>query len=111
MGEETGFDLDGTFTSITGLSTRNPVLKVSADQIPIATGVPYHSIIGNNEAGDTPGGTDGVVPYWSAHLDGAASEKVVKSGHSAHEHPLAILEVRRILLEHIKEVKAKGASR
>jgi hypothetical protein len=111
LSKRTGFDLEeGKFTSITGLSPHNPVLKMSADQIPISRRVIYHSIIGNQDAGDTPGGSDGVVPYWSSHLDGAASEKIVKSGHGAHEHPLAVLEVRRILLEHIKEIKVRQTS-
>ena len=41
--------------------------------------------------------TDGVVPYRSAHLDGAASEKVIAGWHDIQERPDAILELRRIL--------------
>ena len=53
-----------------------------------------------DEAGRT-GGTDGVVPYASSHLDGAASELVVRGDHlSMHKEPPAILEVLRILREH-----------
>jgi len=37
------------------------------------------------------------VPYASAHLDGAQSEKVIPSWHSVQESPQAILEIRRIL--------------
>jgi hypothetical protein len=45
--------------------------------------------------------SDGVVPVSSAHLDSAESEIVVRADHShVHQHPLAVLEVRRILLEH-----------
>ena len=33
-----------------------------------------------------------------ATIDGTQSELIVPSGHSAHQHPLAIKEVRRILL-------------
>lgn len=33
----------------------------------------------------------------SAHLDGAASELIVPSGHSVQKTPEAILELRRIL--------------
>jgi triacylglycerol esterase/lipase EstA (alpha/beta hydrolase family) len=98
----TAIQLNHIPTSIDGLSPNNPVLK-TVSETPIAKGVTYHSIIGNTEAGDTPGGSDGVVPYESAHLEGAYSEKIVHSGHSAHNHPLAILEVRRILLEHLGE--------
>ena len=45
---------------------------------------------------------DGVVTYKSAHLEGVASEKIVRSGHSTQGHPDTILEVRRILLEHVE---------
>jgi predicted DNA-binding protein with PD1-like motif len=41
--------------------------------------------------------TDGFVPYRSAHLAGAASEKVILSGHSVQQTPEAVLELRRIL--------------
>jgi len=67
--------------------------------------VPYHSIIGNDEEANMPGGTDGIVPYWSSHLDGAQSELVVKSGHSAQQNPLAIQEVRRILKLHLQQIE------
>ena len=75
--------------------------------------VPYHSIIGNRK--DTlPGGSDGVVEYASSHLDGAASEVIIKNGHSVQQNPLAIQEIRRILLEHLKhypEPDGNGARR
>ncbi|MHC1791961.1 esterase/lipase family protein [Solidesulfovibrio sp.] len=85
-------------TGVDSLSPKNPTLRTLAD-LPMA--VPHHSVIGNEKKADTPGGTDGVVPYWSSHLDDAQSEKIVHSGHSAQDHPLAIREVRRILLEHL----------
>ena len=44
-----------------------------------------------------------MVPYSSSHLDGAASELVVRSGHSAQQNPLAIQELRRILLLHLRQ--------
>ncbi len=47
-----------------------------------------------------PGGSDGLVPYESAHLDGTASEFLVSSGHLCQENPAVIREIRRILLEH-----------
>ena len=62
---------------------------------------PYHSVIGNLQ-GVCPGGSDGVVAYSSSHLDGAESELIVRSGHSVQQNPLAIQEVRRILLAHLK---------
>lgn len=92
-------------TGVDSLSPHNPVLK-ALTELPIA--VPYHSVIGNEKKANTPGGSDGVVPYWSSHLDGAASEKIVRSGHNVHTHPLAIREVRRILLQHLS---ARNAAR
>ena len=44
-----------------------------------------------------------MVPYNSAHIDGVASELIVHSGHSAQESPLAIEEMRRILVENLKD--------
>jgi len=65
--------------------------------IPITKGIPYHSIIGDRGRGDTPNSSDGVVPYWSSHLDGAKSERIVPSGHGSPLNPQAIAEVHRIL--------------
>ena len=73
--------------------------------IPFVENIPYHSIIGNRKRAGEPGGTDGIVPYTSSHLDGATSELVVKSGHSAQQNPLGIQEVRRILLEHLRSYR------
>lgn len=89
-------------SGVNSLSPSNPFNKVGVD-LPFAERVTYHSIMGNTEAAGEAGGSDGVVPYDSSHLDGAASELVVKSGHSAHVHPKAILEVRRILKLHLDE--------
>ncbi|MES2476963.1 MAG: alpha/beta fold hydrolase [Verrucomicrobiota bacterium] len=68
--------------------------------IPTKSGIPYHTIAGDRGKGDAPQSSDGVVPYWSSHLPGARSEKVVPSHHSAHQHPEAIEEVHRILTLH-----------
>jgi hypothetical protein len=47
------------------------------------------------------------VSYESAHLDNITSELVITADHSTvHQHPLATLEVRRILLEHLREQHA-----
>ena len=69
--------------------------------LPLARGIPCHSIIGDRGRGDTPNSSDGVVPYWSSHLAGAASEKIVPSGHGANQTPQAIAEVIRILKQHL----------
>lgn len=85
-------------TSADGMSPDNPLIRALAE-IPLAPGVRGHSIIAVNTDGDPKLGNDGVVEYSSAHLDGMASELIVNSGHSSQLNPLAIDEVRRILVE------------
>jgi pimeloyl-ACP methyl ester carboxylesterase len=85
-------------TSVDNLSPGNPII-VALQEIPMAPGVAYHTIAGQ-KSDDVE--SDGIVAHSSSHLEGAASEKIVPAGHSAHYHPLAILEVRRILQEHLK---------
>lgn len=85
----------GVPSSIDDLRADSPHLLAYAN-LPIRDAVPYHTIAGNRN-GD---GSDGIVTLQSALIDGAASELVIDAGHNAHEHPLAIREVRRILLEH-----------
>jgi len=72
--------------------------------IPVAQVVTVHSIIAvDNPEDPKEDWNDGVVAYSSAHLDGVASELIVHSGHSTQETPQTIEEVRRILLENLKE--------
>jgi pimeloyl-ACP methyl ester carboxylesterase len=82
--------------SIDTLSPNDAWVKITST-LPMEKGIPYHSIIGDRGRGDTPNSSDGVVPYWSSHLEGARSEKIVPSGHGANQNPEAIAEVRRIL--------------
>jgi pimeloyl-ACP methyl ester carboxylesterase/predicted GNAT family acetyltransferase len=70
---------------------------VAINKIPMTKTIPYHSIIGDRGRGDTPNSSDGVVAYWSSHLDGAKSERIVPSGHGSPLNPQAISEVHRIL--------------
>jgi pimeloyl-ACP methyl ester carboxylesterase len=90
-----------TPTSVDSLRPDNPVLVVSAE-MPIADRVTYHTICGNQKEADVPEGSDGVVPYWSSHLEGATTELIVEGGHSNHVLPRTIYEVRRILREHVE---------
>lgn len=89
-------------SSIRALSPNNPLIQALA-QIAIDRNIPFHSIIGDRGLGDGELGSDGVVPYKSAHLDGAESELIVPTGHSAHIHPLAVREVKRILKLHLQQ--------
>jgi pimeloyl-ACP methyl ester carboxylesterase len=75
----------------------NDRFVLAVDKLPITPGIPYHSIMGDRGRGDTPNSSDGIVPYWSSHLDGAKSELIVHSGHGAQYNPEAIQEVERIL--------------
>lgn len=90
--------------SIDNLKASDPFVEVSS-RLPMVPGLKYHSIIAKRKAEvPTPESDDGLVPYWSAHLDGALSEKVIVSGHSVQETPEAVLEVRRILREDLHQV-------
>jgi len=71
---------------------------MAINKIPITPGIPYHTIMGDRGRGDAPNSSDGIVPYWSSHMEGAKSELIVPSAHGAHQNPQAIQEVRRILM-------------
>jgi pimeloyl-ACP methyl ester carboxylesterase len=104
-------------TSIDLLSPDSPAIRLVSHR-PRPEGVHYHSVVGIAPASSLVierwlGGagrcepSDGVVPYSSAHLEEAESEVIVPADHyTVHQHPQGILEVRRILLEHLKEVDA-----
>ncbi|MBB6365886.1 pimeloyl-ACP methyl ester carboxylesterase [Xanthomonas sacchari] len=83
--------------SIDSLSDRDPFILAAA-QLPISPQVTYHSIIGQEDPRvPLTQSSDGIVPYWSAHLPSAASETVIVSGHSVQQTPQAILQIRRLL--------------
>ena len=96
-------------TSIDSLAPSAPIFPVilAADS---GSYVKYHNIVGlvprEGFMSQLSEEGDGVVGFTSAHLDDVDSELVVASDHlNVHRHPLAILEVRRILLEHAEEVE------
>jgi alpha/beta hydrolase family protein len=82
--------------SVDSLSPKSRFLS-ALNTIPMTRGVPYHTIIGDRGRGDSPNSSDGVVPYWSSHMDGARTEDIVPSDHSAHQNPQAIEDVLHIL--------------
>jgi pimeloyl-ACP methyl ester carboxylesterase len=96
-----GLTMSSAPNSIGTLSPNNPFVR-EINKFPIVPRIPYHSIMGDRGKGDTPNSSDGVVAYWSSHLHGAVSEKIVPSGHGSHENPEGIEEARRILLLHLK---------
>ncbi len=85
--------------SVWGLKPSNPAFPV-VNSAPIT--VPYHSIIGDQGKGDSPNSTDGIVAYWSSHLDGAQSELIVPGPHGSCGLPQTIAELKRILRLHLK---------
>jgi pimeloyl-ACP methyl ester carboxylesterase len=113
-----GNPLDVT-TSIESLSTESKFLQVMMESNR-AEQVKYHNIIGRIERGGisgllaqtfNDGESDGIVAVSSARFEKAVSELVVPADHSkVHAHPLAVLEVRRILLEHLRELPQEPES-
>jgi hypothetical protein len=94
--------LDRLPTAIENMSPSNPFI-LTLSSLPIADGVTAHSIVAVKGDGPPEDGSDGVVPYWSAHIEPVASQLVVRSPHSVQANPHAIEEIRRILLEHAGE--------
>jgi hypothetical protein len=80
-------------------------------ELPVRPGVTAHSIVsvkGGEE--EKEGGSDGVVKYESAHLEGVASELIVDSPHSCQSKPRVIEELLRILLLHLEEESEESRS-
>lgn len=84
----------GRFSAVRTLSPRSTAL-IALSKLRIE--VPYHSVIGQQHPGPKERGSDGVVPYWSSHLDEAQSELIVRSGHGVFSNPDAVRETIRIL--------------
>ncbi len=92
-------------TSIDTLSTESPLLPVLYGAAKPA-GVKYHTIVGVTTTEDDPDASDGVVAFASARLPNAASELIVHEHHmDLHRHPRSVLEVRRILRQHLEEIR------
>jgi pimeloyl-ACP methyl ester carboxylesterase len=71
-------------------------------ELPMDPRVQVSSIIGCQDGcGDPRHSSDGVVPYWSSHLDGVP-ETVIPSDHSGHNHPVCAAQVSRLLHEHLQ---------
>ena len=89
----------GLPTSIEELEWETPFLRSLRD-LAAAPDVKFHSIIAVR--GDV---CRRRTRRWAgqlckAHLEGASSEVVISAGHLCQDHPDAIREVRRVLLEH-----------
>jgi len=106
-------DLLKVKTSVDSLAPDSPILPVLLETADRSTTVHYNNIIGvipkDGFFGRVAGGGDGIVGYESAHLEGAESEITVNADHSSvHRHPQSVLEVRRILLEHLTEIRTRA---
>jgi hypothetical protein len=88
-------------TSIDELSPNDRTIKV-VPELQFPDGMDVHSIIGT-KGGDEE--SDGIVPYWSSHIDEAKTELIIESNHSVPGKTAAADEVRRILREHLAEME------
>ena len=97
--------------SVDNLDENDPFVRAAAD-FPISAQVRYHSIVAQANADVAlDDSDDGLVPYRSAHLPGAQSEKVIISGHSVQQNAAAILEIQRILKDDMTQQEEQQGGR
>jgi len=94
--------------AIDSLAPDSPIFPVML-RAKKAEGVKYHNIIGVVESkgifGSSSKNGDGIVDLASAKMEDVESELIINAEHTTiHATDKAILEVRRILLEHLQEV-------
>lgn len=71
--------------------------------------VSQHTILGDAWTSPVSGPGDKVVPVSSARLPGVVSEVTVPASHTkVHHHPITVLEMERILGEHLRECGLEG---
>lgn len=102
-------------TSIDSLSPSSPMFDtmINAQRAPW---VHYHNVVAlvpkKGFLGKVAAGTDTVVAEKSARMDDVDSELVVTADHTTvHAHPKTILEIRRILLEHLSDLRNHAPAR
>ena len=89
-----------SFVSVGTLSEKHPILRGIDQTRPI---VPFHSVIGDRGLGlPLAQSSDGVVPYWSSHLDQPVSERIVPHGHRCTSESDVVAEITRVLHEHLR---------
>jgi hypothetical protein len=85
-------------TSIDSLSPGGKFAR-TLKEMPMNPRITKYSIIGDRgKAGPLEKSSDGVVPYWSSHIDGVA-ETIIPSTHSGPEHPACAVKVRELLTQ------------
>jgi hypothetical protein len=83
-------------TSIDSLSPGGKFAR-TLKEIPMNPRVTKYSIIGNRgKKGPLDKSSDGVVPYWSSHIDGI-DETIIPSTHSGPEYPECAVKVKELL--------------
>ncbi len=100
-----------TNTSIDSLAPDSPIFPVMM-RAQKKSPVKYHNVVGlvssKSLIGRIKTDSDGVVERESAELPDAVSQIFVEAQHTEiHTKPAAILEVRRILMEHAKEIDSR----
>ncbi|HMP05240.1 MAG TPA: hypothetical protein PJ982_02730 [Lacipirellulaceae bacterium] len=109
----------GVTNAIDSLSPKSTILPVLLEAPP-APWVQYHNIVGltprsgiaNAATYWVAGEGDGVVSLASAQIEGVSSQLVVPADHqTVHRHPQSILQVRRILREHLANLRNSPRSR
>jgi hypothetical protein len=88
-------------TSISSLSP-NSRANVGLNTLPLPSQIQCHSVVGDRGRGDTPKSSDGVVPYWSSHVNPVSSELIVPSNHGVPDNAQAAVELERILKLHLQ---------
>ncbi len=89
------------FTSAAQLSPRNPFIR---GLTPLKLqDVPTHSIIGDQGDNDSPRSSDGVVPYWSSHINWG-SETIVPHSHSVQKEKETAIDMHKVLLDYLDEL-------
>lgn len=106
------FAADSLIHVSTSIDSLSPKLAIWPAMLSAPRGpwITYHNIEGRlpqrDFLGHVVGEGDGLVSLASAHLDDTASELIVPADHMhVQSHPLAILEVRRILLQQAAELR------
>lgn len=89
------------FTSIGQLSPTSADI-VALSMRPIRD-VPTHSIIGDRGRHDSPKSCDGIVPYWSSHIEWG-TETIVPADHSVQDVPETAEALKNVLIAHLARV-------
>lgn len=88
---------EGKMNSVSALSPNLPTLQILSG-LPLGYEVEFYSIIGNRgKKGPIEESSDGVVKYWSSHIEGVKSEEIVPYGHRCLGKEETIDDVVKIL--------------